>query len=221
MVLSPVSVWSPSVKHSSRPGGNWQSVECSSVFSRVSGFGFTLSERDELTSPGGFFPGCVYLVSCWYPRYQTASRMAVFYLTSMVISGFSNIIGYGMSLLAPRGGLQGWQWGESSPAESPTDLMYTVFLLFGIITVTLGICALFLIVDFPEKSTFLSPEQKAWAIQRIERDRGDSVPDKMTGSTIKRDLTDWKIWAYAYLFMSATCGSYACESGLIRFSRND
>ena len=68
----------------------------------------------DLTS-GGFFPGCVYLLSCWYPRYQTAGRMAVFYLTSMVISGFSNIIGYGMSLLAPRGGLLGWQWSELPP----------------------------------------------------------------------------------------------------------
>jgi hypothetical protein len=40
--------------------------------------------------------------------------MAVFYLTSMVISGFSNIIGYGMSLLNGTAGLIGWQWGESS-----------------------------------------------------------------------------------------------------------
>lgn len=36
--------------------------------------------------------------------------MAVFYLTSMVISGFSNIIGYGMSQLNGRHGLLGWQW---------------------------------------------------------------------------------------------------------------
>jgi MFS family permease len=63
---------------------------------------------------GGFFPGCVYLVSSWYTRYETNSRMAVFYLTSMVISGFSNIIGYGMSLLNGTAGLIGWQWGESS-----------------------------------------------------------------------------------------------------------
>lgn len=61
---------------------------------------------------GGFFPGCVFLVSCWYTRYETNTRMAVFYLTSMVISGFSNIIGYGMSRLGGRGGLLGWQWSK-------------------------------------------------------------------------------------------------------------
>jgi hypothetical protein len=59
----------------------------------------------------GFFPDCVFLISCayhnisvrecsgthfqtgWYTRYQTQKRLAVFYLTSMVISGFSQIIG--------------------------------------------------------------------------------------------------------------------------------
>lgn len=40
--------------------------------------------------------------------------MAAFYLTSMFISGFSNIIGYAMSLLSGRGGLLGWQWSESA-----------------------------------------------------------------------------------------------------------
>lgn len=66
--------------------------------------------------------------SCWYTRYETQKRMAFFYLTSMVISGFSNIIGYGsewdrhrscfrlgadflaVSLLNGRGGLEGWRW---------------------------------------------------------------------------------------------------------------
>jgi hypothetical protein len=77
--------------------------------------------------------------------------------------------------------------------------------------VVLGIAAVLLIVDFPEKSTFLTPEEKAWAIDRIERDRGDAVPDKMSWGTIKRDIIDWKIWGFAYLFMSATTGSYACK----------
>lgn len=43
-----------------------------------------------LTTQAGFFPGCVYLVSSWYVRVETGSRMAVFYLTSMVISGKSH-----------------------------------------------------------------------------------------------------------------------------------
>jgi len=142
----------------------------------------------------GFFPGCVYLVSCWYTRYETNSRMAVFYLTSMVISGFSNIIGYGMSTLNGRHGLIGWQW---------------IFLLFGVITIALGIIAWFLIVEFPEKNKFLTQEQTAWVIQRIQIDRGDAVPDKLTLAKLKRHAADWKLWIFALMFMAATTGAYA------------
>lgn len=37
----------------------------------------------------GFFPGCVYLIQCWYTRFETQKRLALFYLTAMVISGVS------------------------------------------------------------------------------------------------------------------------------------
>ena len=123
--------------------------------------------------------------------------MAVFYLTSMVLSGVSNILGYAFSLLSGRAGLLGWQW---------------VFLLFGIITVVLGMAAFFLIVDFPAKSTFLTEEEKAVVIDRINRDRGDAVADKLTLRGSLRHLADPKLWAFAFLFMSATTGSYACKS---------
>jgi hypothetical protein len=59
-----------------------------------------------------------------------------------------------------------------------------VFLLFGVITVFLAICAAFLIVDFPEKSTFLTEDQKQWAMARIERDRADANPDPLTGRAL-------------------------------------
>lgn len=38
-----------------------------------------------------------------------AKRMAFFYLSSMVLSGFSNIIGWGMSKLDGTHGLEGWR----------------------------------------------------------------------------------------------------------------
>lgn len=92
-----------------------------------------------------------------------------------------------------------------------SQLTPSVFLLFGISTIVLAVAAFFLVVDFPEKSKFLTAEQKQFVIDRIEQDRGDSVPDKLTGATFNRAITDAKIWCYSYLFMTATTGSYACE----------
>ncbi|POY70887.1 hypothetical protein BMF94_6064 [Rhodotorula taiwanensis] len=142
----------------------------------------------------GFFPGCVYLIATWYKRYEQSRRFAWFYLASMCMSGFSKIIGYGMSLLAGRGGLNGWQW---------------IFLLFGVVTIALGIISIFLIVDFPDKAKFLTPEEKAYAIQRVQEDRGDAIPDEMTLAKIGTHMCDLKLWAFGMCFMCSTAASYA------------
>jgi MFS family permease len=55
----------------------------------------------------GFFPGCVFLISTWYTRFETQKRLAIFYLSSMVISAFANIIGLGITKLGGVGGLAG------------------------------------------------------------------------------------------------------------------
>lgn len=49
------------------------------------------------------------LISTWYTRFEMAKRMAFFYLSSMVLSGFSNIIGWGMAQLNGTAGLEGWR----------------------------------------------------------------------------------------------------------------
>ncbi len=46
---------------------------------------------------GILFPGCVFLISSWYPRYDTQKRVSAFYLSGQALGGFSNIIAYGFS----------------------------------------------------------------------------------------------------------------------------
>ena len=99
-----------------------------------------------------------------------------------------------MSLLGGKGGLAGWQW---------------IFVLFGAFTVFLAVICFFLIVDFPDKNTFLSEKETAFVMQRIELDRGDSVADPMTLAKVAKHLSDWKGWASAILFGCATTPSYA------------
>ncbi|GAA5988721.1 hypothetical protein JCM5350_001992 [Sporobolomyces pararoseus] len=142
----------------------------------------------------GFFPGCVFLISCWYTRHELQKRMSFFYLTSMVISGFSNIIGYGISLLEGRHGLGGWQW---------------IFIVFGIVTIALGLLACFLIVDFPDRATFLKPEQRDFVIARVNADRGDAEADKFTFGKGLRHACDLKLWAFGLIFLCSTMPAYA------------
>lgn len=58
----------------------------------------------------GFFPGCAYLLSTWYTRYELQKRYAVFYMIGIMSSAFAGILGYGLMQMAGLGGLEGWRW---------------------------------------------------------------------------------------------------------------
>lgn len=46
-------------------------------------------------------------ISCWYPRKEMAVRNTFFYVISIVISGLSATLAYGLGTLHNKGGLQG------------------------------------------------------------------------------------------------------------------
>jgi MFS family permease len=58
----------------------------------------------------GFFPGCAYLLSCWYTRYELQKRNAVFYLIGSMASAISGILAYGIMQMDGLGNLSGWRW---------------------------------------------------------------------------------------------------------------
>ncbi|KAF7362253.1 High-affinity nicotinic acid transporter [Mycena venus] len=128
-----------------------------------------------------FFPGIFYIISSWYTRYEVQKRLAFFYLMSLTISGFSPILAYVFSLLDGKRGIAGWSW---------------IFIIEGAITLFIGLAAFFLLPDFPEQNTFLTPEQTAFVLQRVEDDRGDSVPEQITLRKVLHHLGDWTLWAY-------------------------
>ncbi len=73
----------------------------------------------------------------------------------------------------------------------------------------LGALAWFYIVDFPDKNKFLSPEDTKIIIDRVNRDRGDGMPDELTGKKALQHLADWHTWAFGLCFMCSTLPSYA------------
>lgn len=45
-----------------------------------------------------------------YVRYEVQKRLAAFYLISVLVGGFSNILAYGLMQMEGVGGQRGWQW---------------------------------------------------------------------------------------------------------------
>lgn len=66
----------------------------------------------------------------------------------------------------------------------------------GSITLFLAIFAFTLIPDFPDNNKFLTPEQTAIVLKRIDDDRGDSIPDEITMQKVWLHLRDWKLWSW-------------------------
>lgn len=63
-------------------------------------------------------------------------------------------------------------------------------------TIVFGIFAWFFIPDFPDQNNFLTQEQTAFVLSRVERDRGDSVPDTLSRAKVIKHLLDWRAWAF-------------------------
>lgn len=140
------------------------------------------------------FPGCAYLISCWYIRRQVQVRLSIFYVTSVAISGLSAILAYGLAQLHGRAGLSGWRW---------------IFIIEGIITAFVGLLGYLIIVDLPDKAKFLSEDAKQLILTRIQRDRSDAQHDALTFKKTARYALDIKLWVFALMFGASTTGSYA------------
>ncbi|EME43430.1 hypothetical protein DOTSEDRAFT_54250 [Dothistroma septosporum NZE10] len=163
----------------------------------------------------GFYPGCVYLLSCWYIRFEIQKRFSVFYLLATLASGLANVLGYGLSQLNGIGGLRGWRW---------------IFIIEGLATVFVAALGFLIIVPFPDAATkpslitrkpFLTKEEADIVIARLERDRGDVAEDKMSLQTVLRCCADWKVLEWAWLYLIAATVSYSFSLFLPIILEND
>ena len=72
----------------------------------------------------------------------------------------------------------------------------TIQIIEGAITIGFGIIAWFFLPNFPDQNIFLTPEETRLVLQRVEQDRGDSVPDVLSKAKIISHLSDWKVWTF-------------------------
>lgn len=148
----------------------------------------------------GYFPGVVYLISTWYSRYDMHKRYAAFYSLGLVASGCSGILAFGLQQMDGMGGLEGWRW---------------IFLVFGLMTVVAAAAGAIFLVDFPDVAIdknhwrFLSRDEIAFIIRRINKDRDDAATEKWNFRKWAAAGKDWKIWMFAMQFLCLTTQAYA------------
>ncbi|KAF9486022.1 MFS general substrate transporter [Pholiota conissans] len=171
----------------------WGAVQLSMGF--VPAWGYLCLTRVLLgVFEAGFFPAMVYIISTWYTRHEVQKRLAAFYLVGILVGGFSAIFAYVLTLLGGKAGIPAWSW---------------IFIVEGLITIVFGVIAWFFLPSFPDQNTFLSPEDTDIILRRVEKDRGDSLPDTLTKEVIIKHLLDWKLWAIGLMYMCTTMPAYA------------
>lgn len=138
-----------------------------------------------------FYPGLIYYSTQWFPT-KYRPRIVGYLVTA---SMFANMIGAPLngSLLSMHGilGYQGWQW---------------LFLITGLLAIILIVPVLSFFPGSPEKSTFLSLEQKQWLLKTLEDERRQQT-DKSV-DTLFKSLTDKRVLALALIYGFICFGAY-------------
>lgn len=135
----------------------------------------------------GFFPGVLYVLSCWYTRAELGKRFAIFYTAAVLSGAFGGIFaGAITSGLDGAHGITGWRW---------------LFIVEGVATVGVSVVAFLVLLDYPSTSKRLSEEERQLASIRIIAD------GIATGGQSGSRLTHWQAFVASvsdprtYLFL--------------------
>ncbi|KAK8131356.1 hypothetical protein PG984_007794 [Apiospora sp. TS-2023a] len=144
----------------------------------------------------GFAPGCAFYLSCWYRRYELATRYAFLYTSVPIAGAVSGLLaGLITQYMDGSAGLAGWRW---------------LFILEGVASVVAAIIIFLLMPDFPSNSRrFLSQEESLLACNRLAVDGialAQGAGDEKTPhwEVFKMTCTDWRVWLQCFLFVLVT-----------------
>ncbi|KAF2107374.1 retrograde regulation protein 2 [Lophiotrema nucula] len=144
----------------------------------------------------GLFPGAVYIIGSWYRQYETSKRVSIFYMASLLASGFGPIFAYALSLIRVGDGMyrRGWRW---------------IFIIEGITTIAAGLLAPVFLIEFPERVRFLTDRQKHIARTRVSMEKKGAQVEHPTVMQSLRMLLDWKIGMYCIQYFVAASSVYS------------
>ncbi|KAM3422324.1 hypothetical protein BST61_g2683 [Cercospora zeina] len=144
----------------------------------------------------GLFPGAIYIIGSWYRTYETAKRISIFYMASLIAQGFGPIFAYALSLISVGNGkyTQGWRW---------------IFIIEGLITIVAGLVSPFFLIEFPERVRFLDERQKQIALDRVRIDKaGKDIVHLNVRETLAA-LLDWKLALYCVQYFISASSVYS------------
>ncbi|PSR82402.1 phthalate transporter [Coniella lustricola] len=146
----------------------------------------------------GCYPSQYYLISSWYSKFDLYTRTSVFYLIGVLGSALGGVLALAFSEMGGLSNIVSWRW---------------IFIMEGLITIAIGLAGFIFVVDFPEKAhkswRFLTEDEAAFIVRRINRDREDATPEPFSFGRILQPALDPKIWAFALTSFCTTVQAYS------------
>jgi ACS family tartrate transporter-like MFS transporter len=144
----------------------------------------------------GFFPGMILFFTYWFPPVHRG-RITAGFMTAIPISiALGGPISTSLLELHGMLGLAGWQW---------------LYLLEATPAVLLGIACLIFLTDRPENATWLAPEERAWLMAELHRERREV--ESVRSYTLWQSLYNPRVIGLALIYF----GIAAASVGLVMF----
>ncbi|RAK72637.1 putative MFS transporter [Aspergillus fijiensis CBS 313.89] len=176
------------------------------IFTMCLGFvrnfaGFVVVRALLGTAEGGLLPGIVLYLSFFYRRNDLALRIGVFYTAASLSGAFGGLLARGLAQIGPRGGLEGWRW---------------IMIIEGLLTFSVGGLSCFLLPNSLETAFFLTPEERAFALERVMLDTPsveyattEDERETLKWTEVRRGLLDPRMWLSATAYFSILSGLYS------------
>ncbi|KXX82963.1 High-affinity nicotinic acid transporter [Madurella mycetomatis] len=119
---------------------------------------------------GGILGGVIIYLAMFYRRHEMLYRSGLFYCAAPLSGAFGGLLASALGTVE-AGGYRGWPW---------------IFFVEGAVTVVFGILCFFFMPDTPALATFLTAEEKEWALRRMQKDASGS-----TTVDVDNEKFDW------------------------------
>lgn len=142
-------------------------------------------------------------------------RAAIFFSAAALAGSFGGLLAAGIAQMHGIGGKAGWAWIFVRVPYVLTAMIIadtTMQILEGLATIFIGAASFWMVHDFPDEATFLSPEDRARVLRRLKDDNQASAEhEKVNKTHWIAAYTDWKTLMFCIVYMG-------CDGALYAFS---
>ena len=128
----------------------------------------------------------------WYTREETLRRFSIFFNSVTLAGAFGSLLASAIENMNGVQGHAGWRW---------------IFILEGLLSMVLGISTFFILTDFPEGATWMTPEERDFMEARLKSagDEQEAQQSTSTSSQLKFFFTDYTTYFGPLLYFGMSC----------------